>query len=221
MDLMTLQDLVQEGEHEHLEFKRKASDVFRIMREVVAFANAKGGTLLIGVSDNGIIPGLKYPDDHAFVMEKGFSEHLRPTLNYSHGRVLLKDGRQVLYYRIKESVKKPVELIKKPTDRYGEVYLRYQDKSMHLHREGRLVLKGLNLEISKPVTFEEPEKLLMNHLSDHQSISVNEFARLSNLNLREAGNRLVNMAINHIITLYPTERGERFIRGTRFIGVKG
>ncbi|MHC1575879.1 MAG: RNA-binding domain-containing protein [Methanosarcinaceae archaeon] len=53
---MDLPELVKNGESETLEFKEKFDE--RTIESVVAFANAKGGTVLIGVSDKGEIRGV-------------------------------------------------------------------------------------------------------------------------------------------------------------------
>ena len=50
-----LRELISLGEGQTLEFKRSTSDDFG--REMVAFANSLGGTLLIGVDDKGVIIG--------------------------------------------------------------------------------------------------------------------------------------------------------------------
>ncbi|RSC31104.1 DUF262 domain-containing protein [Agrobacterium sp. FDAARGOS_525] len=66
---ISLEDLIAEGENEEVEFKQtlrwdiKLGTVNKelegvIMKTIAAFANAHGGTLLIGVSDNGEITGL-------------------------------------------------------------------------------------------------------------------------------------------------------------------
>ncbi len=53
---MSLQELIKVGESENLEFKEKFDE--RTVESAVAFANEKGGTILIGVSDQGAIKGI-------------------------------------------------------------------------------------------------------------------------------------------------------------------
>lgn len=61
-EVYQLRRLVMEGEGQHLEFKRKVSHPEKIVREMIAFANSEGGTILIGVDDDGLLAGVKYPD---------------------------------------------------------------------------------------------------------------------------------------------------------------
>ncbi|ACH84228.1 MULTISPECIES: AlbA family DNA-binding domain-containing protein [Acidithiobacillus] len=53
------------GEHTRQQFKRSFHNPDALAAELAAFANSGGGTLLIGVTDDGIITGLS---EHAFRM---------------------------------------------------------------------------------------------------------------------------------------------------------
>ena len=52
---MNLTALIQEGESETLEFKEQWNE--KSLEAVASFVNTKGGTLLIGVKDNGAVIG--------------------------------------------------------------------------------------------------------------------------------------------------------------------
>ena len=53
--------LIREGEGLTIEFKERYSS--RIDQDIVAFANTRGGTILLGVSDDGKIAGEKLTND--------------------------------------------------------------------------------------------------------------------------------------------------------------
>jgi ATP-dependent DNA helicase RecG len=57
VDKKGLGTLLEEGEGQYVEFKEKLDK--RFSREVVAFANASGGKILLGVSDEGAVKGIK------------------------------------------------------------------------------------------------------------------------------------------------------------------
>jgi predicted HTH transcriptional regulator len=61
--LYELRKLAIQGEGIQLEFKRKATHPEKVVREMIAFANTHGGTVLIGVDDDGSLVGVKYPED--------------------------------------------------------------------------------------------------------------------------------------------------------------
>ena len=55
--MSTVTDLWKSGESEHLEFKRASADLTSIAATVCAFLNSGGGTLVVGVDDNGkVVP---------------------------------------------------------------------------------------------------------------------------------------------------------------------
>ncbi|MGP0595264.1 GmrSD restriction endonuclease domain-containing protein [Nitrospira sp. T9] len=91
-----IEEVISEGESDGLEFKsslrwdyqqgcvnKKLEDV--IMKSVAAFANADGGTLLIGVDDSGAVLGLE--NDYASLNadKDKFELHLRNLLNQQLG----------------------------------------------------------------------------------------------------------------------------------------
>lgn len=94
---ITLEEMIAEGEDDELEFKSslrwdteqqtastKLEDV--VLKTIAAFANGQGGTLLIGVKDNGEILGLE-GDYHALggANRDKFELHLRNILNRCFG----------------------------------------------------------------------------------------------------------------------------------------
>lgn len=97
----SLEDLISEGETEDLEFKstlrwdlkqgvvnKRLEDV--IIKSIAAFANGQGGTLLIGVADDGAIVGLTH--DYASlgnVDRDKFELHLRNLLCQAMGEAFV------------------------------------------------------------------------------------------------------------------------------------
>jgi ATP-dependent DNA helicase RecG len=52
--------IIAEGEGQTVEFKERLS---RMDREIVAFANASGGAIFVGITDNGEIPGIEITNE--------------------------------------------------------------------------------------------------------------------------------------------------------------
>src|SRR5688572_16889908 len=97
-----LKRLVSLGEGEKLEFKRKASHPEKIIREMIAFANTKGGILLLGVNDDKTIPGLKYPEDESLAIQEALKK-CNPRLPVKEHFIPIGNSRTVIRYDIDES----------------------------------------------------------------------------------------------------------------------
>ena len=55
---MNLKELIAKGGSETLEFKKSLSEWREIVETVSAFSNTKGGTIVVGISNNGKIHGV-------------------------------------------------------------------------------------------------------------------------------------------------------------------
>ena len=62
MRLNEVEKLVRKGESEVLEFKTSTANVKSAFETICAFLNAKGGTVLIGINNNGRIIGQTVTD---------------------------------------------------------------------------------------------------------------------------------------------------------------
>ena len=74
-----LKKIIQGGENQQLDFKFEISDSRKIARTLVAFSNTDGGTLLIGVKDNGRIAGVR-TDEEFFMVQAAAGMYCRPEI---------------------------------------------------------------------------------------------------------------------------------------------
>jgi hypothetical protein len=109
---VTLLDLINEGESDELEFKSTLRwDLERgtvskaleqaVLKSIAAFANAHGGTLLIGVEDDGTIVGL----EHDYLSHDGwnrdkFELHLRHVLNEHFGTAVVMSKLEIEFHEV-------------------------------------------------------------------------------------------------------------------------
>jgi hypothetical protein len=103
---ITVEDLISEGESNALEFKSSLRWSYEtnqidtkletvILKSISAFSNADGGTLMIGVSDEGKVLGLDYDYQSLNGGSGGKDElelHLRNLINKSFGKVFAATG---------------------------------------------------------------------------------------------------------------------------------
>ena len=151
---VSLEDLIAEGESDELEFKstlrwdvkegminKKLEEV--IMKTVAAFANSQGGTLLIGVGDDGEVIGLE-PDYHSLggVDRDKFELHLRNLLNQQFGTGFVTSKVVVKFHEVEEkevcqietaAAKEPV--IMKVKDKNGQLTEKFYARSGNSSQE--------------------------------------------------------------------------------------
>lgn len=76
-----LQMRISEGEHQQLDFKYVINDSKKIAITLSAFANTDGGTLLIGVKDDGTIAGASL-EEELHMVDTAANVHCRPRVEY-------------------------------------------------------------------------------------------------------------------------------------------
>lgn len=71
------------GEHSRQQFKRSFSNPDALAAELAAFANSGGGTLLIGVNDDGSLAGLDAAELRRLnqMLSNVSSQHVRPPVH--------------------------------------------------------------------------------------------------------------------------------------------
>ena len=88
---MNVKKLIFEGEGVKLDFKKKITSCEKIARTMVAFANNKGGRLLIGVDDDGSIRGVKSEDEERYMITKAAQLYTNPPLDPIFEEVYIDD----------------------------------------------------------------------------------------------------------------------------------
>jgi predicted HTH transcriptional regulator len=203
-----LKQLVARGEGHHLEFKRKASFPEKIVREMIAFANTEGGTVLIGVGDDGSIPGLRHPDDEAYVIRQALAQ-CRPALCIREEAIPLGNGRCVLRYDIPESDRKPHVLLR---DGKKEAFVRVGDESIRASREVCEIVRRAQRKRNIHFHYGEHEKILMQYLDAHEFITLKEYMALGNLSRVQASRKLILLVLARVLFVTPNGAGDRYSR---------
>ena len=88
-DRAYLQRLIKEGEHQQQDFKYKITDACKLAKSVSAFANTKGGRLLIGVRDDGHLSGVR-SEEEIFMMRSAATDYCRPAVDLSFQTFLMR-----------------------------------------------------------------------------------------------------------------------------------
>lgn len=202
-----IQKLIEEGEHQQLDFKFEISDSKRIARSLAAFANTDGGRLLVGVKDNGAIAGVR-SDEEIHMIQAAADMYCQPEVHFTteeweiNGKVVL----EVIIPR-DEKVKH------KAPDNQGKykIFVRVKDENLVADPILLKVWKyQKNAKFTK-ITFTEPEMALLHYLSEHPSITLDEFLELTPyINKKRAETILINFILIGTLQMEMTSQGTFF-----------
>lgn len=221
MSLQEIQRLVRRGEGEQLEFKRKVAHPNKIIREIVAFANTRGGSLLIGVDDNGSIPGVRSAEEERYGLEKAIEQWCRPFIDYDVEVIPISGQKSVIHYRIHEGQRKPHYVLRSafsddnptsPTKKHkGCAYVRHEDQSLQASSEVWQILRRSRQAKDVKFQFGEKERILMTYLEEHTRITVNQFAKLVNESRYRASRTLILLVLANVLRVIPQEKEDTFV----------
>ncbi|MCM1450624.1 MAG: ATP-binding protein [Clostridiales bacterium] len=125
-----LLELIDQGEHEHQDFKYLISDARKIARSISAFANNDGGRLLIGVKDNRQIAGVRSEED-LYMIEQAALLYCRPSIQVDFSAIKARQGAVVFIATIPKAEHRPVEVVE--ADGTLQAYYRIHDENITAH----------------------------------------------------------------------------------------
>jgi predicted HTH transcriptional regulator len=200
-----IRQLIFEGENVNIDFKKTITSCQKIAKTLVAFANNRGGRLLVGVADNGNIKGVKSEDEEKFMITKAGHFFCKPAIEPFFEEVYI-DDKIVLVAEVKESDIKPHYALGE--DNKWWVYIRVKDKSLLASKIVVDVLKGSSKEEGVLIEYSSKEKALLEYLDLNDRITAREYSKLLNLSRRRAQKILVNLVLSGVIRLHTTEKEE-------------
>lgn len=182
--------LITQGEGLTLDFKHSITDSRKIARSLVAFANTAGGTLLIGVKDNGNITGVN-TDEEYYMVEAASQLYCKPEVPFEVVKWEI-NGKTVLEVKVKPSKRKP----HKAPDKSGiyKAYIRVNDENV---LASPIQLKIWKAERNrKPINlvFGLAENALIDYLKSHKTITIDHFSRIGFISKSEAERILIKLS---------------------------
>ncbi|ASS49522.1 MAG: hypothetical protein A3D31_02600 [Candidatus Fluviicola riflensis] len=204
----TLKSIIQQGEHQQLDFKFRIDDAKKIARTLSAFANTDGGRLLIGVKDNGKITGID-PSEEIHMIDAAVDMYCKPKLSFQ-SRVWQEDMRLVLEITVQPTGEKPVS----SPDEEGKwrVYVRRKDHTLLANKILLNVWKQEKKPNAKPEKFGDEETHLLGLIAENEPVTLSKLYRSSKLPKNRIDHlmvlficwKLINMEISEQGTFYTT-----------------
>ncbi len=194
-----IEGLIEQGEHEHQDFKYQISDARKIARSISAFANNSGGHLLVGVKDNGHIAGVK-SDEEIYMIEQAATMYCRPEQQVEFSLYKVED-KTVLKVDIAEAPTKPV----KAPDEKGQwkAYYRVADENVLASSLHVKVMQhhASDTDENTVIQFTEKEELLIDYLASHGGITIDGYMKLAHVSRHMAEDTIVNLCEMGVVDL--------------------
>ena len=212
MNLIEFNNILEQGENNTIEFKRKVSTYQKIAKEIIAFANSKGGTIFFGIDDDKTICGVESEKGEIELIEETCSVYCVPQINPEISIFDYK-SKDIIVVNIDQSINKPHFLFEGTTKftKDSKVYIRVNDKSVLASKEVIQVLRNENIN-AKPIKISigPNEKRLLEYFENNERITVIEYSKLINVSKRRASRILVNFVKLGIVRLHTLEKQDYF-----------
>ena len=206
MGLTHIQQLLLAGESETLDFKQTISSASKIAKTMSAFANHRGGTLLVGVTDKKMISGIQ-SEDEKYMLDLAARFYCKPeiTIEITEWEI---GSKVVLEVKIPEGEHKPY-YAKDDSGKWW-AHIRVKDQSLLASKVVVDVLKRKHSQQGTVIKFSDKEKDLLKYMQTQGKITLKDVCKLLNISRWRAQKMLVNLVSVGVIRSHTTEKTEFF-----------
>ncbi len=211
--------LIEKGEGLNTEFKQRFSSHEKIAKEILAFANTKGGFLIVGIDDDGSVYGVESEKGEAGLLKETAERYCEPAIDYKLHYVEL-FGKEIVIAEIFESDYKPHRIqdyMPELNLNTAEVYVRINDKSVPASKEMIKILQASSNE-TPLVHYQigKEEKIVFEYLEKNETITVKELGKAANISNRRASRTLIKLVRANMLLIHTKDNGENFFSQTGF-----
>ena len=167
---------------------------------MVAFANTFGGTLLIGVKDNGSIVGIDSEEEY-YMIEAAAQMYCKPEIPFKGSKWDI-NGKTVLEVVVNPTKNKPI----KAPDKNGDyrAFVRINDENIVASPIQLKIWKAERHRKSIQMVLSEKENALFDYLKINPKITVGQYSRIAFISRITSENILIDLTvlglIKHILT---------------------
>ncbi len=195
-----------EGENEKLDFKQTINSASKIAKTISAFANHRGGIILVGVRDNRTVSGIE-SEDEKYMMDLAASFYCKPEVKLTIREMDI-EGKTVLEVWVPESKEKPIYA--KGEDGKWWVYVRVKDKCLLASKITVDVMRRQNHPSGTMIKFSKHEENILNYLKTNERITLKQACKMFNLSRWRTSKIFVNLISVGTIRSHTHEKEEYF-----------
>lgn len=205
--------MIEHGENITIEFKQRFSSHEKIAKEMIAFANTRGGYILFGVEDDGSIYGLESERSDIELIKETAERYCEPAVQYKLESIEI-EKKDLIAVQVFESEFKPNRMqdYKKEIDlNSAQVYVRINDKSVLASKEMIKILQTQSRD-SKLVNYTvgSLEKIVFEYLDKNETITVKQLGKIANVSDRRASRTLIKLVRADLLIIHQKENGESY-----------
>ncbi|MBL4862899.1 MAG: ATP-binding protein [Crocinitomicaceae bacterium] len=200
-----LKRMISEGEGVSLGFEYRIEQK-KIARTITAFANTKGGKILVGVQNNGKVKGVD-PQEELYNIEKAVELYCKPPVEFVT-TITQENHHLVLEVNIEPSKSKH-----KAKDEAGnwKYYHRVNNQTL---LENKVLFRLWHYQIvktRKPDNYTEEVTQLIKLIDIGQPITISKIYRLSDFDKNEVNDLLARLIFWGVIEMQATDSGLEYV----------
>lgn len=209
-----LMELILKREDEQFDFKRRVHSAQKIAKTLAAFANAEGGQLLVGVSDDKNILGVD-PEEEKHILNQAAHFNCRPAVTLDFEEIYHSEReddfkeKTVLLVKVKAAENKPVYAL----DKSGEwkAYMRQRDKTVVAGRKNIKLITYDQPDPTVDYNLSNNEKRLVSFLEKNERINLKQYMKLVNISNRRARRELIEATEKGVIKVMEHESEDFYV----------
>jgi len=197
-----IQKLIEQGEHEHQDFKYAITDARKIARSISAFANNDGGRLLIGVKDNGAIAGIPNEED-IYMIESAAELYCEPAAEVTIDAFTVENGAVVLRADISKATERPIYCIEGNGRKVA--YFRAKDQNIVAHP---LMVRGWELSRNNSgFTCNTEEQKILEWIGENIPVNPDDIHLKLHISRQRSDDILARFFSMNLIEFFHTPKG--------------
>jgi len=167
---------LSQGEGENLEYKFEVNSGRKIASTISAFSNTSGGSILIGVKDNGSVAGVRL-EEELYVLDAAANLYCKPEVILQLKRWNIK-GKMVLEAIVPEALNKPILAEIEPN--VNKAYLRLGASNLLANAVHLQLWKNAKND-EKPKVFSEKQIAVISLFKTNKWLGLNQITKKSKL----------------------------------------
>lgn len=182
-------------ENNNLEFKSKLTD--SIIKEIIAFCNTTGGTIILGYDDNGKIVGLENAKEDFDRLCSKINDSIEPSVNFLvSSRIEVEEDKKIIVVEVLRGTNKPYYIKSKGMTTDG-VFVRLGATVQHATKETikEMIIESSGISFEKNISINQDLTFTYaNRIFKKKNISFGDVEK-KNLGIINADNKYTNLGL--------------------------